>query len=77
MAVDYKERIWLFGGDDHNDLWMYNPATTYWNWVAGSTAGYTSTFTKTNLVLPFSVDPLLSNRFNDDRLILRVHCLVR
>jgi N-acetylneuraminic acid mutarotase len=42
---DSDDRLWLFGGFGHdstggngnlNDLWMFDPATMEWTWVAGS-----------------------------------------
>lgn len=43
--VDGEGNFWLFGGNGYdndgefgvlNDLWMYNPSTGEWTWVAGS-----------------------------------------
>lgn len=43
--VDPSGRLWLFGGIEKtvptsDDLWMYDPATLMWTWVAGGNMGY-------------------------------------
>lgn len=34
--TDHSGNLWLFGGSDGNDLWMYNPSAGTWEWVSGS-----------------------------------------
>ncbi|MDK2971335.1 MAG: hypothetical protein PWP23_1090, partial [Candidatus Sumerlaeota bacterium] len=38
--TDPRGRFWLFGGNGvggtHNDLWMYDPGSEQWTWMAGS-----------------------------------------
>jgi N-acetylneuraminic acid mutarotase len=45
--IDQTGRFWMFGGwgsdtnklvSDLNDLWMFDPSTGYWTWMAGSSA---------------------------------------
>ena len=53
--VDHNGNLWLFGGEGYgtvgrltgnlffNDLWVFNPSTNDWTWVAGSNTAGTST----------------------------------
>ncbi|HML75650.1 MAG TPA: kelch repeat-containing protein [Anaerohalosphaeraceae bacterium] len=34
--VDSSGDFWLFGGNNRNDLWRFNPATGAWAWMSGS-----------------------------------------
>ena len=34
--TDNTGNLWLFGGDDLNDLWRYDPETNQWTWMSGS-----------------------------------------
>ncbi len=39
--IDSGGKLWLFGGsmdtaDQMNDIWVYDPSTTYWTWMGGS-----------------------------------------
>ena len=47
--ADPSGKLWVFGGDGRdgggwfsllNDLWMYDPASGEWTWVAGNNLGY-------------------------------------
>ncbi len=51
--TDATGKIWLFGGatpdalasngsDYFNDLWVYDPTTTYWTWMSGTTTKSTA-----------------------------------
>lgn len=38
--TDSSGNLWLFGGNDRNDLWEFSPSAKTWTWVSGSnTAG--------------------------------------
>jgi hypothetical protein len=34
--TDSAGNLWLFGGEDFNDLWRYSPSTGEWTWLSGS-----------------------------------------
>lgn len=34
---DLQGNFWMYGGDMHDDLWKFNPLTTEWTWMGGST----------------------------------------
>ena len=34
--IDGSGNLWLFGGDQFNDLWEFNPSTKTWTWMSGS-----------------------------------------
>jgi N-acetylneuraminic acid mutarotase len=37
--TDSRDNLWLFGGNDNgfqNDLWEFNPSTSEWTWMGGS-----------------------------------------
>ncbi|MGB7549709.1 MAG: kelch repeat-containing protein [Terracidiphilus sp.] len=34
--TDSSGNLWLFGGDQFNDLWEFNPTAKTWTWVSGS-----------------------------------------
>lgn len=33
--IDENDNLWLFGGNNLNDLWRYNTATNEWTWMKG------------------------------------------
>jgi hypothetical protein len=37
--IDSGGSLWLFGGDDQNDLWKFSPRANTWTWVSGSNTG--------------------------------------
>lgn len=50
---DLQGNFWIYGGSDYTlttyyaDMWMYNPTTNLWTWMAGTTSTNTaSTFTQ-------------------------------
>jgi hypothetical protein len=49
--TDSSGNLWMFGGASntpngfYNDLWMFNPQTSFWTWVSGSsTADYSGSY---------------------------------
>jgi hypothetical protein len=34
--TDASGNLWLFGGDNRNDLWKYTPSSGEWTWMSGS-----------------------------------------
>lgn len=36
--IDSSGDLWLFGGDQFNDLWEFNPSAKTWAWMSGSNA---------------------------------------
>lgn len=52
---DSNGRFWMYGGSNlsnlwYGDMWMYDPVTNYWTWMAGSSAANTgTTFTVPNV----------------------------
>ncbi len=34
---DLQGNFWMYGGDMHDDLWKFNPSTSQWTWMGGST----------------------------------------
>jgi hypothetical protein len=36
--TDHSGNFWLFGGSALNDLWEFNPTTSMWTWVSGSSS---------------------------------------
>lgn len=59
--VDLGGHLWLFGGggpgyDHFNDLWMFDPSTREWTWVAGSeVAGQAGVYGTKGLADPSNV----------------------
>ena len=37
--TDASGNVWIFGGDNYNDVWKFNSATNEWAWMAGDTSG--------------------------------------
>ena len=37
--IDSSGNLWLFGGNQFNDLWKFNPAAKTWTWVSGTNTG--------------------------------------
>ena len=37
--TDASGNVWIFGGDNYNDVWKFNPATNQWAWMAGNASG--------------------------------------
>jgi N-acetylneuraminic acid mutarotase len=35
--VDFSGNLWLFGGSQYNDLWVFNTGYNEWTWMGGST----------------------------------------
>ncbi|MGD1106386.1 MAG: chitobiase/beta-hexosaminidase C-terminal domain-containing protein [Terracidiphilus sp.] len=45
--TDSRDNLWLFGGNDNgfqNDLWEFNPSTSEWTWMGGSSVFDNSCF---------------------------------
>jgi hypothetical protein len=45
--TDSRDNLWLFGGNDNsfqNDLWEFNPSTSEWTWMGGSSVFGNSCF---------------------------------
>src|SRR5208283_4223671 len=37
--TDASGNVWIFGGDNYNDVWKFSPATNEWAWMAGNASG--------------------------------------
>lgn len=40
--IDATGNLWLFGGNQFNDLWKFNPTAKSWTWMSGSNAANAS-----------------------------------
>ncbi len=55
--TDGSGDLWLFGGNDRNDLWEFSPAAKTWTWVSGSNIPGASDVYGTEDVASASNDP--------------------
>jgi gliding motility-associated-like protein len=66
---DRQGNFWLYGGAGNNttyaDMWMYNPSSNVWTWMAGSSLPYpddTATFTQQCIVSDGRPSKSMENR---------------
>ncbi|MES2622435.1 MAG: kelch repeat-containing protein, partial [Bacteroidota bacterium] len=58
--VDTSGNFWLFGGDQYNDLWRYNPLTSEWTWMKGTQTGVSGNWGQKEVPATANIPPKTS-----------------